>query len=216
MKAKGRKPDAKPAPDDWDAKTTAQKQAAYVLYPVLNAAGIMESFNIHDKPDLEEIVEVLDKRCHEIAEGDTTKRIERLLIAQAYALDSMFASLARRAKNQHGLPQFDAHMKFALRAQSQCRATLETLAAIKNPPNVAFVKQANIAHGPQQVNNGQAQPVARVEEKTNPPTELLEHDHAQRLDTGTASAASAGDPIMATVGTLDRATHGTRKGRIEP
>jgi hypothetical protein len=40
----------------------------------------------------------------------------------------------------------DTYMRLALRAQSQCRATLETLAAIKNPP-VAFANQANIAHG---------------------------------------------------------------------
>lgn len=36
----------------------------------------------------------------------------------------------------------------------KCRATIETLAEIKNPRAVAFVTQANIAHGPQQVNNG--------------------------------------------------------------
>ena len=40
----------------------------------------------------------------------------------------------------------------AFKAQSQCRATLEALAAIKNPP-VVFARQANIAQGPQQVNN---------------------------------------------------------------
>lgn len=40
-----------------------------------------------------------------------------------------------------------------LKAQSQCRATLETLAAIKVGPAI-FARQANIAHGPQQVNNG--------------------------------------------------------------
>jgi len=40
----------------------------------------------------------------------------------------------------------DTDMRLALRAQSQCRATLETLAAIKNPP-VVFANQANIAHG---------------------------------------------------------------------
>jgi len=44
-------------------------------------------------------------------------------------------------------------MRLALRAQSQCRATLETLAVIKNPTTVAYVRQANIANGPQQVNN---------------------------------------------------------------
>ena len=31
---------------------------------------------------------------------------------------------------------------------------MEALAEMKNPHPVAFVKQANIAHGPQQVNNG--------------------------------------------------------------
>jgi hypothetical protein len=46
-------------------------------------------------------------------------------------------------------------MRLALKAQGQCRATLETLAAIKNPP-VVFAKQRNISHGHQQVNNGAA------------------------------------------------------------
>jgi hypothetical protein len=39
----------------------------------------------------------------------------------------------------------------ALKAQSQCRATLETLTTIKSPP-VLFAKQENIAAGPEQVN----------------------------------------------------------------
>jgi hypothetical protein len=43
-------------------------------------------------------------------------------------------------------------MQMVLKAQSQCRATLKTLATIKNPP-VVFARQANIAQGPQQVNN---------------------------------------------------------------
>jgi len=57
-----------------------------------------------------------------------------------------------------GLPtqyinQFDSYMKMALRSQSQCRASLETLSAIKNPP-VIYAKQANVTTGPQQINNG--------------------------------------------------------------
>ena len=46
----------------------------------------------------------------------------------------------------------ERYMRLALKAQGQCRATLETLAAIKNPP-VVFARQANFANGPQQVNN---------------------------------------------------------------
>jgi hypothetical protein len=44
-------------------------------------------------------------------------------------------------------------MRLALKAQSQSRATVETLAAIKNPP-VVYARQANFAAGHQQVNNG--------------------------------------------------------------
>ncbi len=44
-------------------------------------------------------------------------------------------------------------LRLALKAQSQCRTTLLTLAEIKNPRPIAFVNQANFAHGPQQVNN---------------------------------------------------------------
>jgi hypothetical protein len=44
------------------------------------------------------------------------------------------------------LPGRAMNMRFGLKAQAQCRATLETLAAIKNPPTV-FARQANIADG---------------------------------------------------------------------
>ena len=84
----------------------------------------------------------------------------------------------------------------ALKAQSQCRATLETLAAIKNPAPVAFVRQANIAHGPQQVNNGPqpaADGVSRARESEIPPNKLLEHQHGERLDLGTVQASGRGD-----------------------
>jgi hypothetical protein len=47
----------------------------------------------------------------------------------------------------------DTYLRLALKAQSQCRATLETLATIKNPP-IVYARQANIANGPQQINNG--------------------------------------------------------------
>jgi hypothetical protein len=48
-----------------------------------------------------------------------------------------------------------------LKAQAQCRVTLVALAEMKNPRPVAFVQQANIAAGLQQVNNG-APPVVEL------------------------------------------------------
>jgi len=61
---------------------------------------------------------------------------EQVLNAQALTLNLMFAELARRAALNMGeyLGAAETYMRLALRAQSQCRATFETLAAVKNPP----------------------------------------------------------------------------------
>jgi hypothetical protein len=80
-----------------------------------------------------------------------------MLTAQAHTLDAIFHRLAQKATHSEYLNELDANLRLALKAQSQCRTTLETLAAIKNPQPLAFVRQANIAHGPQQVNNDAAQ-----------------------------------------------------------
>ena len=42
-------------------------------------------------------------------------------------------------------------MRLALKAQAQARSTAEALALLKNP--MPYIRQANIANGPQQVNN---------------------------------------------------------------
>ena len=100
------------------------------------------------------------------------------------------------------MPNLEAFMRLALRAQSQSRATLETLAAIKSPPLV-IVKQANLSGGAMQVNNGVAAP-ARTREIENEQNKLLEATDGKRMDTRATSAAIGADPIMATVGKLDR------------
>jgi hypothetical protein len=75
----------------------------------------------------------------------------------------MFNDLAQfaRLNLKDNLEAFDCLLRLALRAQTQCRSTVETLAEIKNPTSATFVRQANMAHGPQQVNNGTQTPVAR-------------------------------------------------------
>jgi hypothetical protein len=100
----------------------------------------------------------------------------------------------------------ETYLRLALKAQSQCRATLETLAMIKNPRPLAFVKHANIAAGPQQVNN--AMPVAgisraRKSKSKKLPNKLLEAQHDKRLDGRAASSPSKADSQLA-VGEIDR------------
>jgi hypothetical protein len=209
--------DRKPAKTANAGKTTSSAtpsgRASLSMMPEVNAASVMQVLNTTGEPDLVTLIGELRKHGTCVNKGDSTG-IERMLLSQAHALDSMFASLARRAKAQETLAPFEAHMKFALRAQSQCRATLETLATIKNPPTV-FAKQANIAHGHQQVNNGEGVPVARGKNE-NEQSELLGNDHGERLDTATTHAASKGNPPLETVESIYRPTHAARKGRIEP
>ena len=69
-------------------------------------------------------------------------------------MDAIFNNLAQRAAMNMGeyLDATDTYLKLALRAQSQCRSTWEAVSTIKHPPMAGYM-QANIAHGPQQVNN---------------------------------------------------------------
>jgi hypothetical protein len=195
-------------------KDRAGLMVGLTLAPQCNAAGIAKSFSIHGDLDYLTLAEQVGDHCKELQTGNMAQ-LEIMLMSQAYSLDVMFTSLARRGKIQDELIQYEAHMKLALKAQSQCRATLETLAAIKNPP-VVFAKQANIAHGPQQVNNGTAAPVAHAEQNAKPPIELLEHHHGKRLDTRTASAAGGGRQTVEAVGEVHRSLQRRGKDPVKP
>jgi hypothetical protein len=98
---------------------------------------------------------------------------ERMLNAQAVTLNAIFVELARRAALNMGehLGAMETYMRLALKAQSQCRSTFDALATMKNPPAV-FARQANIAHGPQQVNNAAAPIASRAGETQPTPNEL--------------------------------------------
>jgi hypothetical protein len=128
-----------------------------------------------------------------------------MLIAQAHSLDAIFGCLARRAAMNLGEypAAVEMYLKLALRAQNQCRATAETLAMIKNPPNVSFVGQANIANGPQQVNNNVPRACAR--EMQNKQSKLS--GSCDELSEVTRAPTFTGriDSKVATVGKVDRA-----------
>src|SRR5262249_31355711 len=111
----------------------------------------------------------------------------------------------RRAMLNAGehLDATDRYMCLALKAQSQSRATFETLAAIKSGPAV-FARQANIAHGPQQVNNGVL--LARAENSESAPNKLLEV-HGEGLDARATTSTSERDKAVASLGAIDRAAH---------
>lgn len=154
--------------------------------------------------DLTTSVDVLREKTETVNKGDLSG-LEATLTAQAVALDAIFTELARRGAMNMGeyLNAAETYLRLALKAQSQCRATLETLANIKNPP-VAYVRQANIAHGHQQVNNGTQTP-SRARDNKSQQNKVLEEQNGQWVDSGTPRAASGVDKAVATVGEIDRA-----------
>ncbi|KXU90176.1 hypothetical protein CI15_07110 [Paraburkholderia monticola] len=154
----------------------------------------------------------LKAQIDRVKQGDLSG-VEAMLISQAHALDAIFTGLATQAseyaEKYPGVT--DTYLRLALKAQSQCRTTLEALADIKNPRPFAFVRQANIANGPQQVNNqstrggGTPSGYARAENPGKSTNELLEADHGERMDLGAADAAGGENSRMETVGKVDGA-----------
>lgn len=138
--------------------------------------------------------------------------VEDMLMAQASALNCIFNDLSFRAAHSEHLDKFERFLRLGLKAQGQARATLETLAAIKNPPLVV-TRQANITSGPQQVNNGvQPPPVAARDAvtragKSGPvQNELLEASHVEWLDTRATSSTTSSNSELAPLGSIHRPT----------
>src|SRR6266542_4233666 len=73
------------------------------------------------------LIDELQSHC-DTAHAGNLAREEAMLTAQAHTLDAIFNALARRAVGQEYLAQYEAFMRLALKAQSQCRATVEALA----------------------------------------------------------------------------------------
>jgi len=166
--------------------------AESLLKPSALSSVVIESFkgNVQGESiDFVLALQILEKEMLKVQSGDLSK-IEEMLLSQAVALEMMFTSLARRAKAQEQLLQYETHMRFALKAQNQSRATLQTLIQLKQPSQTTFVKQANIAQGHQQVNN-------LPEKNITPQNELLRGDYAKLDSRATPKAKRANSKVEA-------------------
>jgi hypothetical protein len=148
------------------------------------------------------------------------KALERKVAAQVIAMDALFATMSRRALVMADEGYTDAaetFMRLALKAQNQCRITLDTLAQVKNPQHTVFMKQANIANGPQQVNNGptgddrNADGKAQKKNNSSKNKLLTADEKGERLDTGTTGKTVSNDKVMEPVGAIHRAKN--RRGK---
>ncbi len=209
--ASKRKPTKKRDPNQITAvgKPNEDKAVAIartVLRPTVQAAVTLKEYGkSYGDLDLSGLIDALTVQTEAATDGDLG-RGEAMLTAQAHILDAVFNNLARRAINTEYIDNFDRYLKLALRAQSQCRATWETLATMKNPPMIGYVRQANIAHGHQQVINAPstAGDTSRPRENADLQSKLLEENDGERLDIGEAGAAGQANPAMAPLGQVNR------------
>lgn len=188
------------------------------------AVTMMELYSkgsfLGEAPSLTDQILSVVERGEAILAGDM-RLSEMTLIAQAQVLDGIFNLMAQRALQNVGssLETTERYMKLAMKAQSQCRATLETLSEVKNPRVAVFANQANVTSGPQQVNNGTPSPApapaqAQDHNQKNETSrnELLEHEDGKRLDTRAPSKAGRTNQAVETVGKKHRATNRRRQG----
>jgi hypothetical protein len=181
------------------------------LHPVVNAGETMRAFSATlTEVGFSKLVGELTRHVNDVKAGNMN-RPETILLTQAHTLDMIFHSLAGRAGANVGTHRdaAESYLRMALKAQAQCRATLETLAEIKAPRSTQFIKQQNVANQ-QQVNNGAAAngsgtPAhAHGKNNPNPSNELLEEQHGERLDSRATSPAIGINSQMQTVGAVDR------------
>ncbi len=197
------------------SQTTEQALSRAAVNPPITGAAVMGAYQgnlMGNNLDMGELVDCLRESCERVNGGDLSD-LEAMLVTQATTLQTVFASLARRAAAQEHLRQYETFMGLALKAQAQSRATISALVDLKFPRQATFVKQANIAHGPQQVNNGTTTPggIAHAGETLRQSNELLEdqsHGSAY-LDTRATTAPARGHPTVAAL----EPVHRTKKPR---
>lgn len=219
--AAGKKPGSlKLKAEPGDQVATGPKAAARaILRPTVQGGMTIREVtqNTVGEIDLAELINALSDQARAITRDNNMDRPEAMLMTQASTLDAVFNALARRATANMGqhLQATDTYWRLALKAQAQCRATLEALAEIRNPRPVAFVKQTNISGGHQQVNNGtvpQSGPVhaslhAHARQNVSSQNELLEAHHGIELDTRAQSTSGGADPQVETVAAGYRSAH---------
>ena len=192
-------------------ETPARTIARSVLDPTALAGNTLARMNqgIPDG-DINAYVAELQEQARLASEGDL-RRPESMLTSHAHTLDAIFHELIARGRAEARAGHSHAaetYMRLALKSQSQCRTTVETLAEIKNPRQVAFVKQANIAGGNQQVNNGAEAP--RTRENEIPPSKQSGYEHELLPDGRASAAASRVNSTLETVGAINGTTNRRR------
>lgn len=130
-----------------------RRLAEISLDPAAHAmmTGLQYNKGSFGEQDLSETYAALADEAKAVKAGDLSHQTA-MLAGQASALNSIFTELARRAGVNMGehLQATQLYMRLALKAQSQCRATIEALDRLANG-HVQTVKHVHVGQGGQAV-----------------------------------------------------------------
>jgi len=164
--------------------TEEEKLANIALAPEFKAAVTAQAYApLIGQTDLASVLKRLGEMSTSSAK-ENSRELEYMLTSQAIALDSIFNRLAIQAHASIGKhPKVvDTYLRLALKAQSQCRATAETLANLKSPRQ--YISQTNVATALQ----------VNIERDTH------------HVDARTAGSHAASDSTMEALGEVHGAT----------
>ena len=138
-------------------ETGAQALARKLLEPTLKNAAAASGFtskmlgNELELPGIGDYADHMHLVACKAVDGDMAMA-SKILAAQAVTLDSMFAELARRAAMNMGeyISAAERYGRLALKAQGNCRATLETLAKL-HQPREQTVRHVHVNEGGQAI-----------------------------------------------------------------
>ena len=174
-------------------------------YRAINA--VESKSGVGEQLDVPSLLTILQEQAT-AANSNDPSQIGAMLINQATALQSLFARLTEKALSTERISNCEAFMRMALRAQSQCRSTLETLSSIKTP-SIVYAEQANVTTGPQQVNNHVSNS-SHVREIKNGQTKLSGESNELQPDSRASSYEGQVDTTLETLGEIDWAKVGRR------
>lgn len=186
-----------------EADKVDEETARVLSEPETRAAAIIQKFE-GDTLEINSLIAELHTQTAAVQVGNMS-RAESILMAQAHSLDALFSNLSRRAHGNiaagHG-EAAERYLKLALKAQAQAVRTIAALGELKNPKHIAFVAQANISNGHQQVNNSKS---SQEGKQKSEPNKLSAEVNDELLPNQRASGAKSRiDQAMETVGKVHR------------
>lgn len=189
---------------DSEQKLKQQKINSSIVQTNCLASAALAIDHLHGRGRLLDAPTIMDQlatTANKVNDGNL-KEVEQMLVTQAKTLDYIFYDALKQLADVNMINQIEVFSNIAFRAQSQCRKTLATLAELKHPRRVTFVKQQNNAIN-QQVNNAAESTSKKFKKQKKFANELISEVNHEKVDNRGAISTGSIDSPSETMGVLN-------------